>query len=68
MGKILQLTMSLLKYMISMDELCIPLFQWYTTIADGQTLQLYCEVNTGTHSFGGGGALVLMHDQDSVCE
>lgn len=31
-------------------------------------MQLYGQVATGYHTLAGSGALVLMHDQDSVCE
>ena len=49
-------------------DCCYVLFQWYTTATDGDRLQLLGFMSSGSHTVRGGGALVLLHDQDSLCK
>lgn len=64
----MDLIQSLVCFHLKSKPITTWFFQWYTTISDGITFQLYGQVDTGYHTLAGSEALVLMHDQDSVCE
>ena len=35
---------------------------------DDDTLDLYAYLDHGVHTVAGGGSMMIMHDQDSVCK